>query len=290
MWYTVGHQLLAVSHQPPIVGRGPMVRRLLRGGNRSVTSESISHSSSLPRLRLYHLLGWTAVLAGEMAVLERIPLINAADPVWSQVNNVVAYLLGSAGVTCLLFGIIWRWRGLPFPSEPGHGVVIAAGVATIIYESVTWIVALSVHRDSVTGVPLAMAPDWVAWVVQWHSVAAFAIQALLYIGFTIWLVRGWEWRLVFGVLAATCTAHAMHAPICRFMQQVTSSANAQHWFDVMTGNASAIVLLVCLLLAAGGDWRRAVNHHWSHWVGIGIVLIDTVLQLLNVALAGLLGW
>ncbi len=147
---------------------------------------------SLPPLRLHHLLVMTAVSSvllasfgpglGSLANNDALGQIWIAMAVWGTIH---AFVVAFA-ITVSAFGIFWRLRGIRFPREPGHWLLVAVAASHIL--TVFFALLLRVFTDYVR---------WNYWLAQ---VPAAILD--VYIGFRWCVERRWRWVFYLKAFAA----------------------------------------------------------------------------------------
>ena len=189
----------------------------------------LSLQTTLPPLRIHHFLVWMAVMAAMFAVLARTGLFDSSQTSWAVTIVTVGHVLSSAGLTCLAFGAVWWWRGLRFPSEPGHAFVIFTGLATLLNELLIFLFSefLNTGDEAAHGYygTSGGVSQLVMWLMRWTGFVTAVLLAVLSIIFAIWLVRGWRWRLVFALLAAMMAVGAVAQKFFSLLMQMTSRGN-----------------------------------------------------------------
>lgn len=127
---------------------------------------------------------------------------------------------------------------------------------------------------------------WMMWLVRWSGSITGLLLAVLSIMFTIWLVRGWQWRLVFALLATMFVVGAAVREFFPRLIQMTGRGNVAElalWTNLSIDVIPTAILLLCLALAMIEDRRMAISRHWSHWVGVGVYLSDGTFKLVKYA-------
>jgi len=249
-----------------------------------------SVQTSLPPLRIHHFLVWMAVTAAMFAVLAQTELFDSSQTFWAVTIVIVGHVLCSAGLTCLAFGAVWWWRGLRFPSEPGHAFVIFTGLATLLNELLIFLFSEFLNGgDEAAHAYYGMSggvSQLVMRLMRWTGFVTAVLLAGLSIMFALWLARCWRWRLVFALLAAMMVVGATVQKSFSLLMQMTSRGNVAGlvlWTNLSIDAIPTAVLLLCLALAVQGDRRMAVSRHWSHWVGVAIYAFDGSFKLAKYA-------
>jgi hypothetical protein len=244
----------------------------------------------LPPLRIHHFLVWTTVMAVSFAVHGWTNLSESSATLWAVTIAIVQFILISAALTCLLYGTVWWWRDLRFPSEPGHALVILVGISTIL--STLMVVLISgfdaepyEFANAYQGFRGSI-PYWTAWLSRWNGLIIAVLVLLLSIAFAVWLVSGVRWRLVFALIATVTAAgvavHSLHF----LLMQYTSRNKVEEtvlWLNLSTDAIPTAILMICIVLAVMEDRRLAISRHWSHWVGVGVYVMDGAFKLVRYA-------
>lgn len=107
--------------------------------------------SDLPPLRLHHFFAWTAVSAGVLATNSAFDggVFERVAPWWT-LTWLPSVLWYSLALTCCGFGLYWRRRGLRFPSQPGHGMLLVGGLGYIFWLGLSLLVLALFGRDKFT--------------------------------------------------------------------------------------------------------------------------------------------
>lgn len=251
------------------------------------TSQPSTLRGDLPPLRIHHFLAWTAVIAVMLALVNGSLQMDPWRPSY-YIVFVVLYMVGSASMACLGFGAFWWWRGLRFPAETGHGLVILCGVECLFWKSaLAAYTAVYLHDN-----PAQLAEGAKPSVPRWVDVASFwrltpiiyLTLAVLAIVLAVRLVCSWRWRTVFALVVLVDWLHTAYDGLLRSLFRITQSGILQEWWrsiQIGVGTLPTIILLLVLLLAVMDDRRRGAAFHWSHWVGVGTAAASG---------ANLLGW
>jgi hypothetical protein len=215
----------------------------------------------LPRLRIHHILVWTAVTALWLTlarlVFDRFRDSAGVQLSMMQFNLLAAAVVYGAATAVSGLGIYWRLRGLAFFTQPGHWV------ACWLTLGIFWTVSANLLAYwQMQAVVESSAQDWLLWLVFNSWIHFFAVGACL-LSLAIWAADTRAWRILFVGWA-----------ICRCVPRLlvavgwgrTLASIGVPWWTV----TQQFVPLALLFFAGLSDFRdrHAVHRHWSHWAGI----------------------
>ncbi len=192
-----------------------------------------------PRLRIAHLMFWTACVA---VYLSMIRMLQEIDPDTSTVfrNVWMLYGLGAGtGLAGLLVGVAWRFRGMPFPVTGGEYVLVMTGIGPLVS-----LAAMAAYR----------------YLDPSLSMFGFIAMATGVLCASIWCwaairTRVRRWRVYFvleaisDLVGQTCLAAAMHAML-----------------------GQNVFFLLLLVYVAARDWLEHWRKPWTHWLGVAAQL------------------
>lgn len=227
----------------------------------------------LPRLRVHHILLWTAVTAGWLTI-GRLYFDTFRESAGVRLSMVHSSLLGAAIVygaatTVVGLGIYWRAKGLSFFTQPGHWL------ACWITLSILWTIAANLlaymQRQAVveTG-------GWLPWLL-FHPWIGLVVVGTGLVSLAIWAADTRAWRMLFvGWAIFNCLPRLIGAV---GWGRWLASVQIPWWLVT-----NRFVPLALLAIAGMNDYRnrRTVHRHWSHWAGvlIGVALMSFELGML----------
>lgn len=218
----------------------------------------VSPEPDQPRLRILHLMAWTASVA---------VFFSASRPFYtllhmeSEANVELLWLLHGVGSGTALGGLFLcisrRHRGLPFPSQPGEWILVSYGAAA---------------AAQVPGMLLIAVVGWGKNPLIAHILSP-SLLVTLFLAYTIPAVlcliavdhvKTYRWRAYLVILASS-NLLACSSPHMRLL--------------------SSPILAVIVLQ----DVRRGIRRRWTHWLGIAIEFWNTAIAVVYFATLGYLG-
>lgn len=235
------------------------------------TAKVVAQSGRLPPLRLHHFFVWTAVSAALLALSSNTYAAVQVERWWMliQLPDVLAAALA---VTCCGLGLMWRRRGLPFPSQPGHGLLIwyALSFTLSLVHGVLW---LAIYRPGGASNQWTTSPPPGMDFLEWGQILT-ALASVAFLVWCAWWVRpARRWQIVF-VLNALAAGHYY---IARFLpwdvlnsvgelQLIGPTLYAGMWF--ILAHFPQSIPGIALIVAIVRDRRAGIPRHWSHWAGV----------------------
>jgi hypothetical protein len=227
--------------------------------------------SELPPLRLHHFLTWTALTAVLLTLVFTFIAKSDEMAAWFVIAWLPSFLGGTLGLAIFGFGLRWRYQGLPFPSQPDHGITILWTVTFGI--AFLWSLVIAAARAATGDYGGLGYPQWVLRLAEWESHASTFISIALCLWLAWWIQPARRWQVFFALYAAanghTYLDRLYQATLYRAINHLELVgpllANAIHHvlFDL-----PSLVPAIALLLAVIWDRRDGVQRHWSHWAGI----------------------
>lgn len=220
--------------------------------------ESESPLPAEPRLRIRHLLLWTAAAAVLMGLSrnwqdENTGLVASAGTVlWAGASSV------DLGVT--LLGCLWRRRGLPFFNQPGQVFALVSVIALLSR-------VLHLFADAIVGYG-GGAPDerWV-WLIYALSLSALSVVVAV-ICWWMWRrladTSAWRWTLFFVLLYSVFG-------VFHSLLLLLSYALWSWWLHDLyiamyyVSVPISLVIAAAIIVAASLDYRSNTQRHWTHW-------------------------
>ncbi len=233
------------------------------------------------RLSISHLMLWMATTGMVLAEVQW-DLSTAGLPPDRVDAMRLEVLVGSLGFGPLnglaiagLLILLWRrfWTRVPFPTEPGHWILVIAGANQTIHLIYHVLYLLWIRGEA------AAVPGWAS------SFSRFAIE-----GFVILLAvigassrhQGRIWNVSIGSLA-------LHPgmTICSSVTRIWIPATRQFLGGSVWMNISRLGYTLPGLLAIAGavvDWRRKQRRDFLHWCGVALVVLGPVVEWLRTLL------
>ncbi len=257
-----------------------------------------------PRLKIAHLLWWTAASALGFAAYHEITptrfLREGAD-FFVVYNSVMGLALGTilTGAGIMTYR---RWRGgIPYPFLPGHWLLmlglfaaVADGVAIGVFEILTrlydppskWAPEM-VYPVLFVQFNLSREPYWIG---VYHQAIGWGMGAAAALALSWHLRRrlSWPWLsvfLAFGLFAATLSAGHVHS---LFRVRYSASLRPIDFWCLRSAHVYATFVLlgtsVVLAAVARDVWSRA-RVDGLHWAGVATWLVIAALQYATYRLA-----
>jgi hypothetical protein len=210
--------------------------------------------SVAPRRSAIHLALWGLGAICFFAIHEFV--IHGLDP-WPAAGElmricVVSLTSGVAWGT-ILAAPAWRKQGYRFPTYGGEWLLIIAGFLALMQMS--------------SDVVLATVNEPPIWLLnRMLNVSLLGVGILCY-----WLFCGWKtsrpaWTWFFGGMAVYLTALAFAG------SPLSPDVRAALWPWLQLGGQ--VVLFMLLAAAVSFDLQSSVPAPWTHWLGVGVYLIN----------------
>jgi hypothetical protein len=208
-----------------------------------------------PRLSIIHLLGWTACVAVYFSVLR-----TTAPPNWGPrgLSLFVAIAMGIGSGTALgglMLAAARRYRGLPFPSQPGERLVMVLGIAAAVNMGYYTIEAFEPY-------------------VTAYLLLSTLLLVVLY-GFAARAESSARWRAYFIMMAALTTNLVTLLVLPFSGSLVYNSPPNLIWISTLLPQFSSAV---AMLYIAWKDSRQGACYRWTHWLGIYLVLWNDMIM------------
>ncbi|MEM9353273.1 MAG: hypothetical protein AAGA92_09685 [Planctomycetota bacterium] len=228
----------------------------------------------LPPLRLHHFFAATAVAAVTLAGMKIVASDTASGRVWLSGGVPAVFTLQSLAMLFVLFGFAWRRRGLRFPSQPGHGVLLMLTVSHVY--TVAVLMTAQLMPDLLFGPgepgPLAVltriALEW-----AWPVVSLFSLCLCLWCAKT--LADATRWRAFFW-FAALMSALVLLSNLLieKFFTSYffALGSSTAYWISMGVYYGTPALEACLLAVVAAIDYRRSVSRHWSHWLGVVLAI------------------
>lgn len=244
------------------------VAAVMREGQMSPPRAS-AISEPLPPLRLHHLFVWTAVsavlLGLEVGSFAHLPIAR-----WWIATKLPSVFGSALALTCCGYGLVWRRRGLPFPSQPGHGLLLLEAITYIlvIAYSLVWFANAEWQPDGQVN-----ASNLVISFVVWGQRIATICWVALALWFAWWVRPSRRWQVFFALLALVAGHYYfgeyveawLIEPI-RNLQWIGPGLAASLHF--VKGNLPHTIPGIALIVAILRDRRDRIPRHWTHWAGV----------------------
>jgi hypothetical protein len=227
----------------------------------------------LPPLRLHHFFTWTAATAGLLALGSLFDQETDHVAHWWTLTWLPSLLWYSLALTCCGFGLHWRRQGLPFPSQPGHAILLVGACGYILWIGLSLLFLAILGRSKLT--EQLVDASWYEWISNAYQV--FVIAS--YVWFAWWSRPARRWQ-VFFLLQAMWTADFYFIDRILEALLIQPISNLE-WIgpglalgmrfvlQQMPGLIPGTALVVAILL----DRRDRIPRHWSHWAGVAAYLV-----------------
>jgi hypothetical protein len=232
----------------------------------SPASSSVRDSplEPLPRLRIHHIMLWTALTAAWLTLAKFVfEALTMRQPI-QQFNLLAAAIVYGAATAVAGLGIYWRVKGMAFFTQPGHWL------ACWIMLSILWSIAASLllywqFQATAAGGNVWQRADesWLLWLLLNPWIRIVVVGAGMFF-LAVWAADTIAWRVFFAGWAVLKCLPAVMGRL-GWGQWLGSSALLQWWMLILH-----VAPLALLGFAALSDFRnrRARHRHWSHWAGI----------------------
>ncbi|MCL4203316.1 MAG: hypothetical protein KJ000_12515 [Pirellulaceae bacterium] len=212
-----------------------------------------------PRLQIIHLLLWTAgtaVVLGAWRGQLNVPVDFGLIRVLVIIQFFTLAPLLGAGVASLGVWAYRASRGIPFPFQPGHWVLVTLGLETVLRAG-----AFTVWRG-LFGESIFNSADirFVVWAITRSSISL--IGAGLFLTAAVRVRAGLPWKFFLGGQAAHASVNSLIWAVRAFIRS---------WWPqraLFAEGAVACVCIVLLFVAAAGDRRQRTHRDWMHWLGV----------------------
>lgn len=205
-----------------------------------------------PRLGIIHLLGWTLCVAAYLGFLRLFVIATWGSPeeavlIWWGYTG----LGGGTALGGLVLFVVWRCRGVQFPTRPGEYLLVTVGLHLVALWTFEWIHVLAGPYASSLGQSMAgMSDPW------WHVriLGPSAVVGLAYL-WAAWQVKTPRWRILFLMMLA--------GEVLLFL--------GLDYFGLVR-NALHFVSGAILVVIALWDHFQGKRYPWTHWLGIAVGL------------------
>ena len=215
-----------------------------------------------PRLGIIHLMVWTTCAAVYFSLISTLRRAFESPDDGVDIALWVAYGLGSsAALGGLPLAASRRWRGLPYPGQPGETLLLLLGVGA------------ATNMLGYLLVMLAYSDDWSDSGISTGLYVGFTCCNVLFLGvlYLIAVVRtkSLRWRLFF-VAKPLVVVITYVLPVA-----ITSFFATMRWYAIFS-HGPEILLSAFLVGIAAKDFREhvltRVQYRWTHWLGIAVQL------------------
>ena len=209
-----------------------------------------------PRLGILHLMVLTTCVAIYFSIFcPFLSGMNMAD----SVTDLAFYLGYGVGSGVALAGLLlWparRYRGLPFPTQPGERLLILLGMGALLEMLRNLILLRTFYGSDYDSVFLIL--------LEIFHLLLVVVLAVLYL-LAVVRTKILRWRLYFIVAASLL---GFYAPAL----VVLSSPSSLLWPPLIYVSPH-LVGLVFLLGAVLRDVVQKIRYGWPHWLGVAIAL------------------
>ena len=226
-----------------------------------------------PPIGIVHILVWTACTAVLMAVYRwfnfagEMPGVHAIFYTVTQVPYSIIYGASLGGL--ILFVYRRLFGGAPFPIQPGHWLLLFAGIICLGSMSMAALFKVASEWTDIIGRGNTLMG--VRMLVIQCTQAAF-------LAWTVWQFRGeLYWRLHFWARLAVCIVGAMiWLPFLAY-QDLYGVFALTRGLD----SCSIFVWGVWLVAAAVADLAKAKRRDWLHWLGVAVSLGAVTMYLIS---------
>lgn len=248
-------------------------------GDLPVAAESVEapEAKPLPPLRIHHFFLWTIAVAAVFSSYQLIHFPGAGIALGSEATEAISvfyYVPQAIALPTLLVGFYWRYRGLPFLSEPGHWLMLVILIEAIheayaLMNFSTW----TNYSTTVRRFFLMILPAW----------CAFLVVAVIY--FVQWREKRFHrpWRRFFLVVfTIEMIQMALNLLSVQFLSYFTYIGSDLTF--AFFGGMQVILPLSSIIFASvamRGDISLGIHRHWSNWCGAISWTAMLVMQLLG---------
>jgi hypothetical protein len=257
-----------------------------------------------PRLRIAHLLWWTAASALGFAAYHGITsrrFLREGANFFLVYDSVMGVVLGTilTGVGIMAYR---RWRGgMPYPFLPGHWLLMLAlagalanGVAIGAFDFLIRLYDPHSKRAPDTDYPVLFIQFNISrepyLIGVYHQAIGWGIGAAAALALSWHLRRRLSWRwlsvfLAFGLAAATLSAGHVHSLI---RAQYSSTLRPIDFWCLRSAHVYAMFVLLgtsVVLVALAWDVRSRARVDGLHWAGVATWLVIAGIQYATYRLA-----
>jgi len=224
-----------------------------------------------PRLGIIHLMGWTACVAFQFAMVRAFSL-PGTTPRFEP--SVVVWIGAEIGRATALGGLVLlavrRYRGLRFSGQPGEAFLVLLGVG----------VALGIVQRFAHFVVIR-SPAGPVLVMQMFGLLGILLLAVMYMRAAI-KTRIPRWRGFF--VAAIAVYPLTYALMYLAMAAGAPGSNLGRSLTPLLIQSPELILGALLVYIAIRDARQDRSYRWTHWLGIGVGLWNGAMRLLTGAI------
>ncbi len=210
--------------------------------------DSLKDMATKPRLSILHLMVWTATSAAMMAVM-RLPRETASQvPAFFIVIRIAYAMYGGVVIGGVIMWLARRYRGVPFPTEPGEWLLVAQGKLVLSMLGIA--LSVSVLERGNYRVELVITALLLGAIAVTGSIPAFFYR------------KDDPWRWFFWAFAMFCIV-----PLVTFLLGMLIGFAVV----VVLGIFAVMAFLIGIMLfvvAIKSDLNQAVVRGWVHWTGV----------------------
>ncbi len=270
-----------------------MLRWISQSSAADVPSIGPRTAAQLPRLQIIHLLALTAIFSLVMAMSMGLArFLGHADEIRELSGGMSTLVImdglsTSVCVTVGIFGLVWRKRGIAFPSQPGHWVAL---YLTLNFASTYLGIVRTLVRRDVLGF------EWVSWLGMPMSLVFRCLALALWVfayrneSAQIWK-WGWAAMALRSIFSVARSLLYLGAALINWFLEVFwyRHVNWQpdYLLNSLFGPSSGLWMLLLtnyacvafLIAATTSDFRHDRRRHWSHWLVLIPLFISTLVQI-----------
>lgn len=188
-------------------------------------------------------------------------------------TTVVSLLVASLATTTIGYGCVWRWNKLPFPGQPGHGLLILQCLSLVQLIVGACFYSYYFSADILqSSLVLNDLPATARWFLSysWYLWAAVDLLVLLIICQK--LTGSFRWRSFYYLFVGVRLLLLLLSVLSSSVWYVASTQIFLTWGMWLVYGLDVMLCSYCCAVVVG-DWRERESYHWSHWCGVICFLI-----------------
>ena len=242
----------------------------------SPPGSAVKSEPEQPRLGIIHLMVWTACTGVYFSL--RSPIVwgfDQTDDVATIVFQVGQGVGTSAALAGLLLAATRRWRGLPYPGQPGETLLLLLGagaVMSMIQEVLLY--AQGGPYMSVQGVLYSGSMCFhLLFLAVIHVIAAVRTKVprwrWFFVATVVTLVLSFFWAVILFLVSISGSAILSFGPHILLAFSTIAGSEILYY-------GPRFLLAAFLIGIAARDFRehvfRRASYRWTHWLGIAVQL------------------
>ncbi|PQO46315.1 hypothetical protein [Blastopirellula marina] len=238
--------------------------------------EALPVEDTTIRLSLSDLFVWmtlTALLCFISQISFYQHLQSGVQEVLSQISILTFF---PVGLTTLYLFAKRRWTKHPIDFQPGHWLLVQCGVVGVYYVVATALIYLT--NSPFDNTFISLHPRWISLVLFVYQTGQ--MMCLLWAAWRFPVRSPWEFYLVLPVVGRLLFSWN-HFAYFNGLYQLGLGGLFALQFNVLVSIAELLVLVALAIW----DAKTAPRRDWLHWVGVGLFLLSTLLNVVQFGVA-----